>query len=361
MNRIGLIGAGVAAATTHAAGQLLPLSFEFHPRTGEPFVSIAEREARAAEAQAQAAARAQEFENLPGWSSEAARRAAHQRVERSSSLGPGPGVRRVATSAARTPDLDIQGRATTPEQARLGRSIEAIQGRGSSSETPSFLPPPVVAHSCSASPPGVLDIQFGLDEASRAIDNRMFSEVDHRLAPDGQPHAPAMATAPPAPSPTAIGPGSLLSAHVYRPANVLREEEAQRVIEELDRHVQADPDDAEVRRVLAVACLTDRDHARGCREMLEAYRTFPPLASMPFDVEALPGGTSELRDLTRRAVRMAHRSQQPADWLTVVVLMQAEGRSEVAMSVLDRAERSGLDRQLVARLRETLREGGSPR
>jgi len=128
-------------------------------------------------------------------------------------------------------------------------------------------------------------------------------------------------------------------------------EDATRVFRE---HLVAQPDDATSMRGLALSLLYERDLQRGTAMMLSAYQADPSLAIRQIQAGWLPDAGGGLRDRVTETVNFAHRTKRPEAWLAVLVLMQAEGRPEVALKNLDKAREAGLDPTILAQLEAAL-------
>lgn len=81
-----------------------------------------------------------------------------------------------------------------------------------------------------------------------------------------------------------------------------------------------------------------------------AYEQDPTLAARPVDV-TWDGDGWWLRGLTRRAVREATEVPTGTNWLLVAVLMQADGRNDHALRMLERAEAAGLEGEVLSAMR----------
>jgi hypothetical protein len=64
--------------------------------------------------------------------------------------------------------------------------------------------------------------------------------------------------------------------------------------------------------------------------------------------------SARLRELVVKSVRYANRMNTGSAWLMVTILMQAEGRNDLALTNLAKAESVGLDAKLVAALRSAM-------
>lgn len=118
--------------------------------------------------------------------------------------------------------------------------------------------------------------------------------------------------------------------------------------ETLERALREAPDDPERRRLLALARAGERDFADAADQIHQVYAADPDIAVYPLDGDALFDSPLELRRLVVGAVRHAQRSGTARAWLLVAVLMQAEGRDDVAFKMLGRADAQGLDASIVA-------------
>lgn len=113
------------------------------------------------------------------------------------------------------------------------------------------------------------------------------------------------------------------------------------------------PDDAVSMRGLAIALLKDARFEEGVAMMAMAYRTDSLLAD-----EALQGEffylDADVRDLLLKCVLHANKTKFGSAWLTVAVLMQAEGRDSTALKMVKRADDLGLDTVIVDSLTRAL-------
>lgn len=117
---------------------------------------------------------------------------------------------------------------------------------------------------------------------------------------------------------------------------------------------EAGSEDFAVAAELAVALLAEgrRDDAVAMFRL--AYASDPGLAAVPVSLR-VGLSDSRWRELVLSAVRHANRRGSPASWLAVGVLMQAEGRADVALRMIDRARGLGLDDQIATPLAAVLR------
>lgn len=115
------------------------------------------------------------------------------------------------------------------------------------------------------------------------------------------------------------------------------------------RHLDAHPDDAEVMRLLGLALIDNREVREGIAMIAMAYRTNPGLCNRPLPVDILGETRRHLRTNVNRVSIFANQIDSPSSWLAMAVLVQAEGRDEVARRMAERARDAGLDPELAAR------------
>lgn len=120
------------------------------------------------------------------------------------------------------------------------------------------------------------------------------------------------------------------------------------------RHLQDYPEDWLVVREMGVALLAAGRPEDAMDMVREAYLKSPELGILPLNRSILGESKEGLRALVIRAVQHTNRSPRAKGWLLVAVLMQAQGRVELAGEMLDRAEGLGLDPEIVKGLREAL-------
>jgi hypothetical protein len=122
----------------------------------------------------------------------------------------------------------------------------------------------------------------------------------------------------------------------------------------LRKHLKANVNDNHAVRYLAVALLEVKKFDDASALMRQAYRGEPSLASDPIPAADLGIGETELRRLVSSTVLYAHRVNSASSWLTVTVLMQAEGRAKVAQPMLERAQKQGLEQMILDPLKGAL-------
>lgn len=138
---------------------------------------------------------------------------------------------------------------------------------------------------------------------------------------------------PPAPEPTAFEKG-LLAFRAGRSAD------AARIWKDV---VQKDHEDITTMRLLAIALFEAREVDNAAAMMRQAYRADPTLATRELDVDLLNLSPSRRGVLVNRASEYANRIGSASGWLSVTVLMQADGRYELARKMLKRSADEGLE------------------
>ena len=174
----------------------------------------------------------------------------------------------------------------------------------------------------------------------------------------GNPNAAPLVTAPvPAPAPATAAPAPAeppeLSPLDLARLNV-RLGMPERAVSGLREHLLKNPEDGQALRLLGLALLDQKRIDDGVAAIRQAYRTEPTLAYEPVHGASLGLEPDELRRLVLRTVTYANRVDTGSAWLTVAVLMQAEGRKPVARTMLDRIRARGMETDVLAALEEAL-------
>lgn len=157
-------------------------------------------------------------------------------------------------------------------------------------------------------------------------------------------------TTPAAPTPTTYD-HALDAVSARRTAQAITE--LKKHLKEVAADSAASPD-LRAERLLAVMYLENSEFSEALSRLALAYRRLPALAGEPLDAADLGIDSARLRELVVKSVRYANRLNTGSSWLMVTILMQAEGRSELALANLAKAEAVGLDKQLAAELRAAL-------
>ncbi len=173
----------------------------------------------------------------------------------------------------------------------------------------------------------------------------------------GNPNAAPLVAAP-APAPSAAPPAAAAEPPPPTPLELarlnLRFGMPERAVTGLREHLLSNPDDGQALRLLGLALLDQKRIDDGVAAIRQAYRTEPTLAYEPIHAPSIGLHPDELRRLVLRTVTYANRVDTGSAWLTVAVLMQAEGRKPVARTMLDRVRARGMETDVLAALDEAL-------
>lgn len=137
-------------------------------------------------------------------------------------------------------------------------------------------------------------------------------------------------------------------------AALLRSGDASGAVDKYRAYLRDHAADADAMRCLAIALLANGDPDQGVAMMSMAYRTSVALVDQPVADEMLFKSDADLRKAVVKAVNFANKIKSASSWLTVAVLMQAEGRKEHAGRMVDRASDLGLDAALVKKFKTAL-------
>ncbi|MAY74417.1 MAG: hypothetical protein CMJ31_06770 [Phycisphaerae bacterium] len=118
-------------------------------------------------------------------------------------------------------------------------------------------------------------------------------------------------------------------------------------------HIEDAPDDLDALRGLAFAMMSNDRLPEGVALLRQVYVEDPRLAARVVDVAHL-GGRAAARDTLVAAVRHAHEVGSSSAWFAVAVLMQAEGRDDRAIAMLNRAAAEALEPEIVLAMRAEL-------
>ncbi len=143
-----------------------------------------------------------------------------------------------------------------------------------------------------------------------------------------------------------------------RGQRAIREQDAAKAVKELRAHLRQDPADGSAMRLLAIALFENGSLDDGAAVLRNAYRTTPALIDEPISHEDLGLSAPRRREMLSEVVQHAHKVNTASAWLSVVSIMQGEGRLALARDMLDRAERAGLDLETVKAFDRALRGRG---
>jgi hypothetical protein len=131
--------------------------------------------------------------------------------------------------------------------------------------------------------------------------------------------------------------------------------EPARAAEALRRHLNQNGNDGEAMQLLAIVQAEQRRFDDASAMMRAAYKLDPRLGTQRLDLASVNYSDRELRDLVSRCVIHANRASTGSAWLLVGTLMQAEGRDDLALRMLDRAKSQGLDGSIYDQIAPALR------
>ncbi len=130
--------------------------------------------------------------------------------------------------------------------------------------------------------------------------------------------------------------------------------EPQVAIEAYRSHLSAYPDDWLAMRELGLAMIRNGQRGDGVAILSYAYTQDPQLAWDALPVELFGGDNHLLRDTVVDVVGWGHRNPSASAWLSVAVLMQAEGKDGPALRMIERAQEYGLDPEIARTMRAVL-------
>lgn len=174
----------------------------------------------------------------------------------------------------------------------------------------------------------------------RAIDGMYYAYASWN-APDWSSPSPPTPPAPPAAAPPAmIDPPTILE----QARAAMREGGFDEAVTLYRAHLATFADDVATMRELGVALIRDGRPADGIAVNYLAYKTDPTLARTPLKLDYMGDRVStQLRRLVNTCVTVANRDRTAQAWLAVAIFMQAEGRDEPALNMIERARGMGLD------------------
>lgn len=94
----------------------------------------------------------------------------------------------------------------------------------------------------------------------------------------------------------------------------------------------------QAQRLLGIAYASNREFEKAAEMLVDAFEVDPTLRNLPLRGADLFGPGLELNTITSRAVGYAHRHPSYGSWFTVAVLMQAQGKTDLANQMIERAE-----------------------
>jgi hypothetical protein len=119
-------------------------------------------------------------------------------------------------------------------------------------------------------------------------------------------------------------------------------------------HLSEYPNDWIAVRELGIAKIRVGNRGDGAALVNYAYAMEPELAKSVVPTSIFADSERALRDAVVSVVGWGNRNPSPSAWLSVAVLMQAEGRNGPALKMIDRAAGYGLDPMVVTEMRAAL-------
>jgi hypothetical protein len=130
-------------------------------------------------------------------------------------------------------------------------------------------------------------------------------------------------------------------------------------VEAYKQHLSLHPEDDGTKVRLSLALLDAGEIADGMALLHLVYSTDPQFAATSFRDIAPAWPTARIRAAVRRSVDQANRSGSASAWMTVALLMEAEGRVALASQMIERAASNGLDPMIYAQIKGVI-EASSP-
>jgi hypothetical protein len=100
----------------------------------------------------------------------------------------------------------------------------------------------------------------------------------------------------------------------------------------------ADQPDRQAQRLLGIAHAADHQFEQAGLLLVDAFETDASLRTMPIRGDDLFESGLELNSVVSQAVGHAHRHPSYESWFTVAVLMQAQGKNDLANKMIERGE-----------------------
>lgn len=108
--------------------------------------------------------------------------------------------------------------------------------------------------------------------------------------------------------------------------------------EEVAESGDGEQSNRQAQRLLGIAYAAAKQFDQAGTQLTEAYEADPNLRTLPIRGDDLFPSGLELNSIVSRAVGHAHRHPSYNSWFTVAVLMQAQGKNDLANTMIERAE-----------------------
>lgn len=138
-----------------------------------------------------------------------------------------------------------------------------------------------------------------------------------------------------------------------RAALLLQTGESNQAVTAYQAYLKSNPRDSAATRALGLSLIDLGQVTEGVALIGMAYRSDATLALSPLSDDVY-GRASRFRSNLGRISNYANREKSASAWLTLAVLMQAEGRDDRAATMITRAQEAGLEDQVVQEMRNAL-------
>lgn len=159
---------------------------------------------------------------------------------------------------------------------------------------------------------------------------------------------------PPAPAPLPPAPAEAPETPEQQAQRAMRDGRMTEAVDLWRRVLRDAPANAEAMRSMAIALASQGDLTQGVAMMSMAYRTDPTLAERRVDRGVIFGDEGDLRREVRRLAVYANKTEAASAWLTLAVLMQAQGRDDNASRMIVKAREAGLDHEVATAMSSAL-------
>lgn len=127
--------------------------------------------------------------------------------------------------------------------------------------------------------------------------------------------------------------------------------DATKAITGLRAYITDHPTDAVAKRLMGMIAIDQGQVESGTGWVYDAYATDPALASKPFDANGAGITIDQMKRLQRATLDEAARTGSPRAWLSTIVLLQSEGKNDMAKSTMTKATEAGLQTTITEPLR----------
>jgi len=118
------------------------------------------------------------------------------------------------------------------------------------------------------------------------------------------------------------------------------------IIEAFETHMSDYPEDWYSMREYALALILDKQYEQGFKTLKASYLGDPALVRIPLNVDLLGEDGGAMNKLAKQLVRYAKKHDSGDAWFAVTMILQAKGDIEHAITNLERATKSGFEKQI---------------